>query len=524
MVASAPLLPGSRVTEWRRSAAAGWTGVGLLTVAAAIVDLQRITASIWGDEAVSLGLARRPLGLTWTYLAGGEQNMALYYLLLHGWMKLGMTAGLPVGEAFARLPSVALALLGLLALIALVRRLGGLPAALLGGALYVLNFEALSVAAEARAYSLELLLTMLSWLALLSALETGRRRWVAAYGALTALLVYTHLFGALVAASQVAACLLLAALWVPWRDRLRQLGPALAGALALAAAACLPLLVIAMRHGPNASHVGPASLRELARLGWGMSGHNLAFAALLGVALAAAAFAVWRSWPAGARAGSAAALHRPAVALLLGCWLLVPIALSYAGSLRGHNLHLFSANYLVVIAPPLCASAALGVIWLPRRAARLALGAALVLAALAAIPAYRATLPRQDLSGPAAWVTQQEQPGDRLVCTSWSCTLGLGYYLWADHRASALLADTEGKFDWATSRQAPSSAAEVAGAARGARRVILVSSVLGADQDPIKRGDEEARAWLDANARLVATASFPASYGTTRVRVYETGA
>src|SRR6185312_9156549 len=59
----------------------------LLALIAFIVYLQGLgTVSIWFDEAWSFGLSNQPLGVMQHYLWGVEQNMTLYYILLHEWL------------------------------------------------------------------------------------------------------------------------------------------------------------------------------------------------------------------------------------------------------------------------------------------------------------------------------------------------------------------------------------------------------------------------------------------------------
>jgi mannosyltransferase len=87
----------------------------------------------------------------------------------------------------------------------------GRPAAAVGSAITALSPYLIFYSTEARAYGMVLFLALLSTLALLAALDTGRRRWWAAYAALSCAVMYTHYSGAFVLAGQ--------ALWALWAHR-----------------------------------------------------------------------------------------------------------------------------------------------------------------------------------------------------------------------------------------------------------------------------------------------------------------
>ena len=68
----------------------------LLIVAAGVVlRLHLLTRrDLWVDEALSVVLARMPWRHFWQALWDFQANMALYYLLLRGWLHLGDSEGL----------------------------------------------------------------------------------------------------------------------------------------------------------------------------------------------------------------------------------------------------------------------------------------------------------------------------------------------------------------------------------------------------------------------------------------------
>src|SRR5690349_10961823 len=90
-----------------------WAPGVLFGLAALAFDLFRLGGpSLWMDEAFSVQLARQPLSvLAGAFTGGGEPNMILYHLLLHGWLGLGGALGIPASEAFVRFPSAVFAAL-----------------------------------------------------------------------------------------------------------------------------------------------------------------------------------------------------------------------------------------------------------------------------------------------------------------------------------------------------------------------------------------------------------------------------
>src|SRR5271166_111935 len=68
-----------------------------LVLAAAILRLVTLgRRSFWLDEIASVAIARRPEAFFWHFLWHDEGNMALYYVLLRPWLRLGY------GEATVR--------------------------------------------------------------------------------------------------------------------------------------------------------------------------------------------------------------------------------------------------------------------------------------------------------------------------------------------------------------------------------------------------------------------------------------
>ena len=85
---------------------AHWTMGGLVLLAATVALAFLGRRGLFPDEAVSIGIARSDWSSFIDALTSRETNMALYHVILRGWVRLGH------GEAFAR----ALALVDIAAL------------------------------------------------------------------------------------------------------------------------------------------------------------------------------------------------------------------------------------------------------------------------------------------------------------------------------------------------------------------------------------------------------------------------
>jgi mannosyltransferase len=122
-----------------------------------------------------------------------------------------LTAQLGDSTAWLQLPSVVFGTVTIPLVCVLGVKTVGRGAGLVGAALTALSPYQIFFSTEARAYAMVLMLVLLSTLALLTALDTGRRRWWAAYAALSCAVMYTHYTGAFVLLAQ--------ALWALWAHR-----------------------------------------------------------------------------------------------------------------------------------------------------------------------------------------------------------------------------------------------------------------------------------------------------------------
>src|SRR5207253_587954 len=191
----------------------------------------------------------------------------------------------------------------------------------------------------------------------------------------------------------------------------------------------LPIGLDAVLHG-GPVWVPPAGLGDLRLLVHTVAGDSRAYEYLvlaiagLGVLLAVASNLPRFStlpWVSPVKLGPATAL---------ASWLAVPILISFALTQPSLNLHLFYPRYLVVVVPPLCLLAGLGVQALPTRAAQAALAVALLLVAWPPLLHYYENSQVQDFKDPVAWMQERYQPGDGIVCDPViECGIPVAYYL-----------------------------------------------------------------------------------------------
>jgi mannosyltransferase len=229
-VASPARVPPGAVRSSRRDRTLAL--VAALTAVALALRLPQFSQSLYGDELFAYDeVANRSLGSMWHAVNHGlEVTPPLFFLLAWPSSKLGDPA------VWLRLPS----LLAGVALVPVTFWLGlltaGRRAGLVAASAIALSPHAIFYSVEARPYALLALTVAGSAVCLLRALATRRAAWWAAYGALCAAALCTHLTSAFALGAQ--------ALWAAWfhRDQLRPLIAANAAA-AVAIAPWLPRLL-----------------------------------------------------------------------------------------------------------------------------------------------------------------------------------------------------------------------------------------------------------------------------------------
>lgn len=208
-----------------------WLPLAAITLIAAVLRFAALgRQSLWFDEAATWQLTQLPFGEMLSALPDRESNPPLFYVL--EWLA---TRALGDGEAGLRALSAVAGTLVVPVAFAIARRIGGRPAGLATAALVAVNPLLIWFSQEARNYQLVVLLSAVSLLLFLRALEDDRPRLIAWWALVSALALCTHYFAAFALAPQAA--------WLLWRHPRRGAVTAAIAALALTGAALLPLLL-----------------------------------------------------------------------------------------------------------------------------------------------------------------------------------------------------------------------------------------------------------------------------------------
>lgn len=379
--------------------------LGLLAIIAgldAVLRFHALAAKPFGlDEGVSVAIARLDGYNFVRILWRREANMSLYYLLLHPWLRLG------ISEFRVRTLSVLFAIVSIPMIYLLGRRLFNSRVGLIAAALLAVNAYDVEYSQEARSYPLMVFLCLLSsWYFVKCLAEPSRRNRIA-YIVCSALAVYAHFFSGLLLLAQWLSLRLLDREQIPpqikndWRKNDWR----------WIAAFISPIVVFVAATGAGPLRwVQRPGLKDLWAFALQFSGNG---GALLLLVYAVACLAgllpswqeqgkwrvSWKSW-------------RYRFLLL---WLIFPplliVALSWIRPL-------FVPRYFIFCLPALCVLAACGIARL--RAAWL-LGPAilvfLVLSVRGTVVGYRPTADtqRDDWRGATQYVLSHAQAGDALL-------------------------------------------------------------------------------------------------------------
>ncbi|GER88367.1 hypothetical protein KDW_25290 [Dictyobacter vulcani] len=519
----------SRIARLRRgitATPATWLICILLALLSFILNMLYLgRASIWFDEAFSVELARQPLPVLWRTIFGPEPNMELYYLLLHFWLRLtGWSGFLPV-EWVVRFPSVLCSALSTGLLFLLARRYLGTLVAAVAAVLYATNYLQLVYAQQTRAYALQLLLLMLSWFTLLLAMQkvSHEKRWWISYVLVTTLAIYTHLFSLFVIFAQFIALAGLLVLPTEWRLQIRSRMPAYLLSLVVVALASIPMFLESL-HGSKTGWLFIPHLHELLSLFTIISGSNNRYLFVVGgsilMGILVMCLATWIHFTA-ARLRSAGQ-RRPVIqkaellsqlwpfVWILLCWFVVPIVVSYLVS-QG-SLRLFSTRYLVVVVPPFCLLAVLGIVIWQWRVLQVLMICLLLGSALLVVPHYYPNAQIEEWNTAVHWLLARSQPDDGLVCydnaTTQGCQIAVEYYLHAYPDGTHFSEDSPGAFSWDKfSRDLPQTnpalaidPIALATYAREHPRIFMITGRIATDADATQA--RKAEQWLDQHYRF----------------------
>ena len=195
--------------------------------------------SFWLDEIASVVTTRLPGNAFWSMLWHEEGNMALYYVLLRPWLRLGTS------EASVRILSVVPGIASMPVMYVLGRRLFGHSAGMLAALFLALNACAIGVSQEARSYSLLVFAVLLSTYLFVRLIERPSYAMACAYGLVAGLTFYCQFFGLLVPAAHAVSLAALPHDRRPWKQ--------LSLAACIIALAAVPVLW--MVHIQNLGHI-----------------------------------------------------------------------------------------------------------------------------------------------------------------------------------------------------------------------------------------------------------------------------
>lgn len=392
--------------------------VVLITLAGAVLRVAVAGEPLFADELSTYWIVTDHDfgGVLSTVHSNAEITPPLYFAL--SWI----TTGIDPAPEMVRAPSLVAGTATIPLVYLLGARTVGRPAALTATALTALSPFMVYYSAEARAYALVMGLVVLSTLAMLLAVDDGRRRWWALYAASSCAAMYSHYTAAFVLAAQL--------LWLAWAHPEARRAALLANGAA--AVAFLPWIT-GLRNdldSPTAdildalSPFTPGDVR-VALEHWAF-GYPYAFQPLrtlpgvaalvaLGVAVAVSAAAAVRRhtlrWP-------AASDRRVLIVALL----LAVLAGEAAVSVVSTNL--FGVRNLAVAWPAL--ALALGAL-LTASGPRLRYATALVAVAAFAVGAIRMLdddNERPDYRAAAEFIDRSARPGDVLVDATGSVSPG----------------------------------------------------------------------------------------------------
>ena len=311
-----------------------------MVVATALRLFRLGTKSFWLDEATSAVLAQvSDRHVFVSAIIHRQANMVLYYLLLRGWMRLGSS------EFVIRSLSVAAGVAAIPAIYLLGARLFGAKAGRVAALLLSVHAFHIRYSQEARAYSLFMLLAILSSLFLVRGMEHASRKNWASYVLFSTLMVYAQVFGGWVLLAQWAS------LFFRRREiRCKEFIFSAAAICFLISPLAYCLLFVSDRS--QLYWTTKPTLQDLCKFGLDMAGGgSLLLLAYLALALAAVAAGfnrlksesatagIWNYW-------------------FLLSWLILPIAVILAISLRWP---VFEPRFLIGCVPPLVLLVADGV-------------------------------------------------------------------------------------------------------------------------------------------------------------------
>jgi uncharacterized membrane protein len=149
--------------------------------------------SYWSDEAATVGLVRRSLGSMLAAIPNKERTPPVYYVTAWVWSRVFGTS-----EVGLRSLSAVFGMLSVLCAYAIAKRVASQRAGVVAAALVAVSPILVWYSQEARSYSMLAFLCAASVWLWLGAKESGSRRSIFAWGAVSCLAIATHYFASFI--------------------------------------------------------------------------------------------------------------------------------------------------------------------------------------------------------------------------------------------------------------------------------------------------------------------------------------
>ncbi len=356
---------------------------------------------LWTDEIFSVTAAANWHGLLEVF-AKYENNMALYYILLCGWMSVGDS------EFVVRLLSTIFAVLTIPIFHVLVRRLFDLRVAIIADFLLASNAMFLGQAREARSYSLLVLLSTLGSLLFISGMRN--RNWLTwvGYALCMTAAIYAHYFAALVVMAHAVALGLPGRPSIPWRQ-----GAVAGGLMGLL---LLPLLLLPPAAKGQVDWIQPVDVAGVISTGIQFSGgRTTAYLFLIAIILGL--------WPMWSRRASRTAQDNWSM-LFIWSWFVVPMTIAIGVSFTFKPI--FVTKYLIEALPAFVVLVAVGLARLPNKWAGTVVIGFIALLVL--------NYSRRGIGNFEPWrevaqhVLAHAEPGDGVMCYPFFIARSFSYY------------------------------------------------------------------------------------------------
>jgi len=374
--------------------------LGVTTIIGAVLRLHLLAVrSLWIDEAASVSFAILPWRAFLKTLWGYQGNMALYYFVLHGWIHLGES------EFAVRSLSVLFGVLTIPAIYLLGERLFNRATGLTAAALLSVHSFHIHWSQETRAYSLLILLLVLTTYVLVVALESNQKmRYWMAFSVLAALCVYAHIFALAVLAAHAQAII--------FRRPFRVDVPTVIAGVAVFAFLCEPMAAfVLIQHSSQLSWIPRPSLSDIYEFLELLTSQGGPLLVVTYLGLCGLAFL----HPAGVRRSSKEIW---ALRLLLLWLLILPLLTLAATPIKP----LFYSRYMVICVPALVLLAARGLTRLYTGSAVEHWAASTVFVLVIALSGwgtyrYFVNFPTEtsDWRSAVSYILEHQQPGDGAV-------------------------------------------------------------------------------------------------------------